>query len=634
MVFHHPSFAEARNVLRSLSQMNSSENKNKEILFSRNSILTEEKSSNILASWRQELLGWHRSPKKLCKLIKRIIPVLEDEIHTKNHNLIENEIGLAISGLSTLFYYHYQDKPEYQEFVQKAIKDLLEVGKKFHTENTSHTEDTSTVSIEDTSTVRMEDTSIASSDSSSSLTSDSLSSLSGEMKIFQKNIGNQPPELQKKAASLFSDNYQSAYERAIKLHENFKAKFAEEGKVVIDQKTGIIKSSKEQLQEALSLARSSFGELLILANTPEERLKATRLIQIIMVGEEESQLPETIYCFTVYNTITTEQESDLLPENKSFIVHSVEKIAEGESLKNNLQTVAIAFTEDVIERGVMDVSINQRELKLGVAGQKEGYPSLFDVVALQYQYHLIENPEKTKEIILKNQASELFKAARLYSPTDDSSESSFSEQTLKNIMNEAMSSWITHVETTNMDDAVKEKRQIMQSQFDQLFTASRLHEETIGVIQTNLKEIGFNADVKDIEPLVRMKLLELMIAMNQGTMASLTVKLFEKMYGLQIVGMPLVLGKNTAYTFESGDFESYSNDLDFSVSTYDQKPFKEEGIQEIFEGKMDLFQVGSSYIVPSTNTIPDYSHQPRYNLIDQIFFSYQTPNAVINSLSY
>lgn len=618
MVFHHPSFAEARNVLRSLSQMNSSENKNKEILFSRNSILTEEKSSNILASWRQELLGWHKNPKKLCKLITRIIPVLEHEIHTKNHALIENDIGLAISGLSTLFYYHYQDKPEYQEFVQKAINDLVEVGKKFHIEDTSNREDTS----------------IASSDSSSSLTSDSLSSLSGEMKIFQKNIGNQPPELQKKAASLFSDNYQSAYERAIKLHENFKAKFAEEGKVVIDQKTGIIKSSKEQLQEALSLARSSFGELLILANTPEERLKATRLIQIIMVGEEESQLPDTIYCFTVDNTITTEQESDLLPENKSFIVHNVEKIAEGESLKNNLQTVAIAFTEDVIERGVMDVSINQRELKLGVAGQKEGYPSLFDVVALQYQHHLIENPEKTKEIILKNQASELFKAARLYSPTDDSSESSFSEQTLKNIMNEAMSSWIINVKEANMDEAVKEKRQIMQSQFEQLFTASRLHEETIEAIQTSLKEIGFNADVKDIEPLVRMKLLELMIAMNQGTMASLTVKLFEKMYGLQIVGMPLVLGKNTAYTFESGDFESYSNDLDFSVSTYDQKPFKEEGIQEIFEGKMDLFQVRSSYIVPSTNTIPDYSHQPRYNLIDQIFFSYQTPNAVINSLSY
>lgn len=466
------------------------------------------------------------------------------------------------------------------------------------------------------------------------------------VKEIQTKIGQNPTQAQEEAATYFKVHYMQMMDRAVQLHETFKMLYTTSA-IVVDKEKGMLTAGSAELQGALKLARNNFGSYLALANSPEERMLASRLIQMIMVGPtvlSTVKLPDTHYCFTIGNLKNVSHDSqENIPSKHSFLTHSLDKIQEEDNIRQKLIKCAETFTVDCIQRSsprfvVRDGPETTKDLNIGIHEDARG--SFFNEIATRYVNYLIKNPGAAREVIQHNRESTLFDDARSIFSSVANGSSDFSEHVLKEIMNEVMVAWAEAPE-----NALESKK--MQYQIDKLFEACRLTSDQKKSLQEAIQSEEFPVEEKDIEPLVRMKMFELMIFVNQSTMAPLTHTVSNHVnenIDLMEADIKYVNGNKLVFHFDSHDFDSYANSINMLVSvnarpltTYGKQKQApsvsekvNEGIIQIFEEKTELFVIPARYEVPSLKAL---GRQPSYKLLNEMFFSYQTPCQAIHEAS-
>lgn len=634
------SSSEARGILKTLGSIKTGMLKGKVVWYSNYSISvnTKSKMNSILSKAANFNYGadWQSDPKKLSELIKKTAIVLAQQ--TRDVEL-ENEISSAIDGLHIIKQEQYKENKAFQNFVEKAIDDLNDAAQILRNPVIS------TEQIETEIHEFEENSDIADSDSASvGSHSSSLEEIIELQESVVENTISENEEVQVPEVKDFASSYPDLEAEAIKRHDLFKFLYVKESPITIDGKSGVITSTADQLMGALVIARNTFADYLNLAGTPEQRVQASRLVQLIMLGKEgiaDASLPKNQFCLAVRDLkLSSFEITESIPAGKSYLFHSLEKL-EKKPLKTNFQSCVYSFLKDCIQRSswhiqmnnTFDAFVSEQEpqeitVRTGIASQQKGrQPQFFDMIAARYTDYLLNHPDAARKIIEKNKQSFLFQKAREYfSSSEENASSSFSEQTLKKIMEVGMESWIAK------ENGISEDGQLMIGQQEQIFRAARLSDDVIQYIQESMRNIGFSAEVSDIEPLVRMKMFELMIILNQSTLAPATVQLSTLlMETLSLVLIPS--GKKYIFHFEEDSFESFTNTNDFIMWSPEKDRFYEdEKITEIHPQALELFAIRTRFDVPITNE-DDPIIPPEYNLSDQVLFSYQTPCQIIALLS-
>lgn len=295
--------------------------------------------------------------------------------------------------------------------------------------------------------------------------------------------------------------YEEAIEQAGQLHHKIKKDYIDQ-LPVIDGETQIVRCSAEQLIRAAKLARDSFPALMQAYSGDHELCELARLIQIILCGPEVRTypLPKTQFCFDL---IETSGRSIIRPlvmrSDSSYLYHvcshfgrtSPMDAALDEELKINFFKITESVWKDFIQRPSYTLIVDGKIVPLGKEIAKKEQDLFFEILK-GYKQFLKENPQQVKIIVQQAKESPLFKKAIKFFGADffDFVKSAFPSVCLENILE--------HELQTHAHD------------WGKVLEHCQLDPETINEIAKNS-----GCEKKEIESLLRYKVVELLIVCNQ-----------------------------------------------------------------------------------------------------------------------
>lgn len=300
----------------------------------------------------------------------------------------------------------------------------------------------------------------------------------------------------------FDDSWQRALTKTPDLHQEFQSQFDPFSEICLieveDQP--LIKASLYQFQNAIQVVKKHFPHLTSLAYNNVQRIKVARLIQIILIGKDH--LPESELCFTLSELYQDkeqfkESEEHHIPLQSTLLDLQFKRTSGSRpgkdtwlQFRENLVTGIKLFTQDFLERSEgFVVEIQHERLALD--------DTLFDKIRNLYEQYLYENPEETIQII-KN----IDKNITLRNILNFFPQTGLSANFLDEILDELI---------TKYRDSEDQKRNLVCERLIQLKENTRFSPDMMKKIAD---ASGHSEEL--IEPLMRIKFIELMLILNQS----------------------------------------------------------------------------------------------------------------------
>ncbi|MBS4167961.1 hypothetical protein [Parachlamydia sp. AcF125] len=317
----------------------------------------------------------------------------------------------------------------------------------------------------------------------------------------------------------FNDSWLRALPKATPLYETFRAQYNPFAKICVvkdEEGNPLIKASLYQFQKALQLAKEHFPHLILLASNSTQRAKVTRLIQIILMGRnsfpDDGTFPSSEFCFTL-SELYGEEEGQFIPKKSApyfiemgengfldYQLTNLQKTLQGVdkniSFASAIESAIELFAKNFIEKPEdFSIKIQNQRLELD---QK-----MFSIIRDLYYQHLYNNPEETSKVI------DHFKHAPIVKKILDAYPGTAQDLTIShlpgNFLEHLLASLIEKYTTSP-----KEKTFVCE-QLARFKENTYFSEEQIKKIAEATKQ-----SESVIEPLMRIKLLEFMMILNQS----------------------------------------------------------------------------------------------------------------------
>lgn len=378
-----------------------------------------------------------------------------------------------------------------------------------------------------------------------------------------------------KAHSVYMLSFDAVKSQAAQLHLMMQALFASD-KMTINPEP---MCSLEQLKVAISLAKQNFPSLinphfplLIESFSPSftfnkihylELSKISEIIQIILYGPNKIQrAPSDPICFKIREVQNLILPSKVLtiPQDRSFLYESLITLTSQDE-KYNFMEAAVQFEKDLIDRAF------QAQFQEKVfSNQNKNSISLVAELKERYINYLLENPECISKIINENKNSQIvLSALKAFQPSSDSLKSSaFPKEVFAEI-------FLTRIPRNRIP--------IIQKMIDDADISS----DTIN----KLAEIS-QCDKKDIESLVRIKILEIILIANQASMFPLTLDINSRLNTDTetdvIYSVSGVENSSSTIIYPETNFASFNVVQDFQIFTLNDILARAEMQAEVANG--------------------------------------------------
>jgi hypothetical protein len=427
-----------------------------------------------------------------------------------------------------------------------------------------------------------------------------------------------------KADQYFNANMGANIEKALEIHNQLKEKF---GTAETDPQQLTTISTIPHYKEAIKLIRENFPGMTLCASTSEQRSKVAQLVQIALCGKIINSEDEFCFQFQELKGLQSQSVEVDHPGSRSYVMHRLDIIegrskdqSNAEHLRHNLSAAVQSFAKDCIDRRLNSFRCETFVQKLGGASE----PSFFKEFQNRYSQFLKENPKEVYQISEQGTYDEMLKALRtLDLPFEDaeSETSLFPESVFFKILEPIITSYLpeppkepSHLtihnelikqlkakpfnedtplavaEKLGMDEQkVKEaidafwpeENQQRYNQIMEIVISTRMPEETLSSL---VEATGLSA--REVEPLLRLKGLEMIILMNQALQAKLTEQIVPPTF-LDFshplnndfsLNLPPA-GHQSSFVF-TPDFKSYAIELEWKLNIM-KKQLHEEGYNEI-----------------------------------------------------
>lgn len=406
-----------------------------------------------------------------------------------------------------------------------------------------------------------------------------------------------------KADQLFDESWNRALHKAREIHEEFKSKYDLAGtiKLINTNQNTVTRSSLTQLDNAVRMVKEKFPHLTTLAYNSVQSALVARLIQIVLAGPPAAQepLPKTDLCFEL-----AELDGKLSkPLNISlnnfktfidcqFVTFQPPKQGQDadEHLQSNLNKIAAQFIKDCLINTETQFEILDKVYQVSSNSTPESIEiSVFEIIRNLYSQYLLANPDEIKKAISNQSTSILFNTIlKLYPPTpSDLLQTTFPKSCFESLFSPFIALYSKDSTPANRIVFNRLRAFIDGSNFDPTLL-NQLAEKS-------------KCDIRDIEPLMRKKLLELMIIMNESLHALSKQEVSsalideEKTTDPNLTSIPLSI----KFIFKTDNFNTLTSLIRFKiVADYEEGTFADS----YFLNSLGAAEIQSQIHIPSFNT--------------------------------
>lgn len=425
------------------------------------------------------------------------------------------------------------------------------------------------------------------------------------LKEYSKNIKKQliktpkarDPVFFEKADQLFNESWEKALSQMPVLHQAFRIKYDPSNLIQVSTNEDVIVTSTlYQLNIAIDLIKKQFPHLTSLTYSLPQRIKVARLIQILLAGPSfiKEPLPQSDLCFQILELAGKQSPSKMiyLAPNKNFVDYqftTFQQRKEGqeadEHFKANLLASAEQFIKDCLDRKGNQIFIDDEafEIMENIHGTTQ---PVFSLIRDLYGKYLCNNPLKTKELI-KEEESLLFQKILEFFPCDASELAA--SKFPKSCFNRILAPFLKrYSESSDLAEQETYKRLLA------LQAASDFDE---ALIQEIAKNSGCTS--QEIEPLMRKKMLQLMMIMNQSLHAIPIQKIAEALQqgpDQDISTMLMPQAQAIKFEFSTHAFNSLTCRINFTITN----PSGSEKLSKsLFTEKLPVAHTEAVLTIPS-----------------------------------
>jgi len=399
-----------------------------------------------------------------------------------------------------------------------------------------------------------------------------------------------------RADQFFDKSWENALSQVSSMHQAFHSKYDSNNLIQTSESDDVIVTSTLfQLKMAIDLIKKQFPHLTSLAYNLNQRIKVARLIQVILAGPSllTKPLPQSDLCFQILELIGKQSPPKMiyLAPYKNFIDYqfaTFHQRKQGQEVddyfKSNLIASVEQFIKDCLKCTGNQIVINTNVFEVGknIPGTNQ---SVFSIIKDLFGQYLRNNPLKAKELI-KDEESLLFEKILEYYPCDAK------ELTLskfpKSCFNQILAPYLKRYSSSSDPAEQHIHRQLLDLQ-----TATDFDDALI-------QEIALNSGCTpaEIEPLMRKKMLQLMMMMNQSLHAIPTQKIAAALQtpGEDISNLLMPHAQSVKFEFSNHAFNSVSCQINFTITdpTGNKKVTK-----SLFTEKLPVAQIEALLTVSS-----------------------------------
>ncbi|PJD96079.1 MAG: hypothetical protein CK425_06665 [Parachlamydia sp.] len=426
------------------------------------------------------------------------------------------------------------------------------------------------------------------------------------LKEYSKNIKKQliktpkarDPIFFEKADQLFDESWKKALSQMPALHQAFRIKYDPNNLIQVSTiEDVIVTSTLYQLNIAIDLIKKQFPHLTSLAYNLPQRIKIARLIQILLAGPSfiKEPLPQSDLCFQILELAGKQSPSKMiyLAPNKNFVDYqftTFQQRKEGqdadEHFKTNLLGSAEQFIKDCLDRKGNQISIDSKTFEI-MENIPETTQSVFSLIRDLYGKYLHDHPCETQKLI-KEEDSLLFQKILEFFPCDatEFAISNFPKSCFNRLLAPSLK---RYAESSDLAEQETHKRLLA------LQAATDFDER---LIQDIAKNSG--CAPQEIEPLMRKKMLQLMMIMNQSLHAIPIQKIAEALQqGPDQDISTMLMPQAQAIKFEfnnTHDFNSLTCRINFTITN----PSGSEKLSKsLFTEKLPVAHTEATLRIPS-----------------------------------
>jgi hypothetical protein len=312
-------------------------------------------------------------------------------------------------------------------------------------------------------------------------------------------IARKDEALLEKANSRFMEQIKESKSRALELHQSYQDFFKELPEV--NPETGIAASTLTQFKLASRMVKQAFPGLTTLAFGENQKAAVSRLVQFVMCGESamDAEMPEHSRCFTFIelkgkSTPASDSSHD------SYLMKCLEILQQRQSGESDndwhkrsyLEAVHL-FVSDCLNRTLNSFHCGDKVLKMG---RNQSDPAVvIKEIRDQMLADFRKNPQSIQALIDQAKTSDFVGTLKTLFPTED--QGLLPESVLSAALAEQQKVFSADAKVAPALLAVIEYCQIDPHTLGELSRAS-------------------DCSVDEIEPLVRIKVMEMILLMNQG----------------------------------------------------------------------------------------------------------------------
>lgn len=319
------------------------------------------------------------------------------------------------------------------------------------------------------------------------------------------------------ANKLFNESWNRALIKTQELHKEFQTHYDPDKtiKIIKTPHTLVVRSTLTQLDQAVQIVKENFPHLTLLAYNIQQRAQIARLVQIILAGYSviKEPLPNTDLCFALeeLETKTSPLKTIALSPYNNFLdyqlgtVNTKSQLITGHELKANLQNLIGQFVKECFIKTENELQICGTTYKINpIISSESSDISIFETIKNHYSQYLLANPHEIKKII-----------------TDDAN-CTFFDQVIKTLKPDskklAYSAFPQQAFETLFAPTLSHYSQETSPSSKIIYSKVRAFIDTANFEPKILQQLtsSSSCDIREIEPLIRKKFLELMIVMNQS----------------------------------------------------------------------------------------------------------------------
>lgn len=368
----------------------------------------------------------------------------------------------------------------------------------------------------------------------------------------------------------FMEQFETGKAIALNLHEEYRSKFEEPPQM---DSSGNTDATLAQFKLAQRILKKEFPGLSSLAFNLEQKCAVARLMQIIMCGQttELPELPRSQHCFIIRDL----KEKSTEPKKqqiKDYLIDCLEKLQakkENESYDNcykrNFLHAMHLFVNDCLNRSLNSFFIKKD--KYTPLGREVPEPAgLVKMIRDQLIEELQQNPELAQCMVQEARGGQSFASfLKYWFPVDVDDGEILPESVLEAVLAE--------------EKEIFQSDEVVRPALDQLIANCRLDQETVEQLV-----VKSGCQAKEIDSLVRMRVLQMMTLMHQGFQQDHLVALLPHLhsYGDE---EPVLHPKTTGSIFISPP-RKMMEDMTILLTNevvVTQPDFHKEGLLEHFE---------------------------------------------------